>query len=258
MSRKKTEKTKKSKKHKKYYIEFSMAGLFLWGLAILLILAWIFVLGIFVGRDMLPDSIQPLAVYPEPSPKAERKTTEKPVKSAQDMKGNSKIHLFYHNVLVEKKDAAAKSKTDVTKRKTQQKRVKAVKKAKTSITVNSSSHKPEKAIVAASNGKNIRKTGKKKIRPAEKAKKVVQSGTGSKGRYTIQLTSVLNRLEAIKLTNKLVSKGYPAFYTNAVIRGRTYYRVRCGRFLNRAYAKKFRNNLMKKEGISGFITTVEN
>ncbi len=260
MPEKKTKKTKnikKSKKPKKYYIEFSMAGLFLWGLAILLILGWIFVLGIFVGRDMLPDGIQSITGYTKISPKVERPPAKKsPVSVPKD---SNPISLSYHKQLVEKKEAVIKNRINGARHQPSPKHVKTVKKAKTSIEHKTlPSQQVKEARTATLNKKNKKKISKKTVRSTEKAGKPLRSGTKSKGRYTIQLTSVINRLEAIKFTNRLVSKGYPAFYTKAVIRGRTYYRVRCGRFLNRAQAKKFRSRLMKKEGISGFITTVGN
>jgi len=46
---------KGSKKIKKIKIELTPLSLFLWSIFLLFLLAWVFVLGILVERDMLPD-----------------------------------------------------------------------------------------------------------------------------------------------------------------------------------------------------------
>jgi len=53
-------KSRKKKKKKKYKFEFSAASLLLSGLGLFLILAWIFILGILVGRGLIPGIEKPL------------------------------------------------------------------------------------------------------------------------------------------------------------------------------------------------------
>jgi len=59
MARKKTASKKKAKK---YQLEFSLGTMFFWCLGLFFLLAWIFVLGILVGKGMLSHRMENLSV----------------------------------------------------------------------------------------------------------------------------------------------------------------------------------------------------
>jgi septal ring-binding cell division protein DamX len=46
---------------KRYRIELSLASIFLWSAALFVLLAWIFALGVFAGRGILPGGVKTLA-----------------------------------------------------------------------------------------------------------------------------------------------------------------------------------------------------
>ncbi len=58
-------KDKRARGKKKYKIELSGGSLFLGGLALFFVLAWIFVLGILVGRGLIPEKVKKLTRFKE-------------------------------------------------------------------------------------------------------------------------------------------------------------------------------------------------
>ena len=76
-------------------------------------------------------------------------------------------------------------------------------------------------------------------------------------RYTVQLASLGSRDKAEKLINDLVDRGYPAYYYEAVVKGKTYFRVRCGEFSTNREAGRFAEKLTKDMGIKGFVSRFE-
>ena len=66
-----------------------------------------------------------------------------------------------------------------------------------------------------------------------------------------------DKLKAEGLITKLVKQGYPAFYYEVKVRGRVYYRIRCGRFTERPEAADYARKLEKEAGIKGFVSRLE-
>jgi cell division septation protein DedD len=83
-------------------------------------------------------------------------------------------------------------------------------------------------------------------------KKVDQSER--RGMYAVQLASLESEIEAVKIVNRLKDRGYPAYFYKVSINGKIYYRVRCGTFRTESEAKKYKDILAGKEGMSGFIS----
>ena len=59
------------------------------------------------------------------------------------------------------------------------------------------------------------------------------------------------------MINELVNSGYPAYYYETNVNGRMYYRIRCGKFINKADADKLAGEIAKNQGIKGFVSRVE-
>ncbi len=53
--------SRSKKRSKKYQIELTPLSIFLWGGCLFFVLAWIFVLGILVGRGFLPGAVTALS-----------------------------------------------------------------------------------------------------------------------------------------------------------------------------------------------------
>jgi len=73
-------------------------------------------------------------------------------------------------------------------------------------------------------------------------------------RYTIQLASLELASQAEKMSNGLVERGFPAYFYDVKVKGKTYYRVRCGRFATKKEAEAFAEKLKKEAGVKGFVT----
>jgi len=75
--------------------------------------------------------------------------------------------------------------------------------------------------------------------------------------YTLQIASLDNELKAANLAERLNNRGHPAYYYKVNVKGKTYYRVRCGIFNNKEEANDFQRLIAKQERIKGFITKIE-
>jgi len=75
--------------------------------------------------------------------------------------------------------------------------------------------------------------------------------------YTVQLASLGDKQKAEELISRLIDKGYPAYYYEVNVKGRIYYRIRCGRFLERGEAEIYGRKLQKEAGIKGFVSRIE-
>ena len=104
--------------------------------------------------------------------------------------------------------------------------------------------------------KNSRRQKKKNATPARRQKRVVPPETGVT--YTLQLASLEDKAKADKLVSRLKKQGYPAFFYQADVKGKTYYRIRCGNFKNKNEAERFKALLAKKEKMEGLIVKIDN
>ena len=59
------------------------------------------------------------------------------------------------------------------------------------------------------------------------------------------------------MINKLIDRGFDAYYYEVKVRDKTYYRVRCGRFSDRERAKTYARRLADEEGIKGFVSRLD-
>jgi cell division protein FtsN len=92
------------KKKRRYTFEFTFSSLLLSSISLLFILAWVFSLGIMVGRGFLPTSIGVLSSIKE------RVTKDKEKKEIDYPRPIKEEELTFYNQLVDKKDEAKKNK----------------------------------------------------------------------------------------------------------------------------------------------------
>ena len=78
-----------------------------------------------------------------------------------------------------------------------------------------------------------------------------------KAQYTVQVAAMETREAADEMIARLNRKGFPSYYYDVTIGGKTFYRVRCGRFLSRTDAEKHADLLARKEGIKGFVSKLD-
>ena len=233
---------------------------FLWGFCLFFLLAWIFVLGILVGRGFIPGGEFAISEL-----KAQ-------IARLQDIVGSSKVPEKRPQINPETNPELAfyerlsSKKIEVKNRWQPEKDVAAQREEK----------QPDQ--ISLPSGNRIEKGGDAPVeieaRPPLKevqqvAPAVKQEGRTSERlqilnensvpeiRYTVQLASLGDRNKAEKMINDLVDRGYPAYYYEAEVKGKTYFRVRCGEFTSSKDAGKYAEKLAKDTGIKGFVFRVE-
>lgn len=258
MAKKRSKPRKKARK--KYLVEMTSISVFLWGFCLFFLLAWIFVLGILVGRGFIPggesaiselkvqiarlqeivgtnrvqgkrtqkkpDKNPELAFYERlSSKKVEVKNRWQPEKDAalpKEEKEPNKIVAFPENRIEKKGDSPTK------------------------IGMNP----PVQEIP------QVTRPGKQKSKVSDRLQILTES-SAPEIRYTVQLASLGSRSKAEMMINDLVDRGYPAYYYEADVKGKTYFRVRCGEFNTSKDALKYAEKLTKDTGIKGFVFRVE-
>jgi len=216
-----------TKKGKRYHLELSLTSVFLWSLGLFFVLGWIFVLGILVGRGFLPEGVKHLTELTLQITRLQDMVSNKKHSDLEIIKNREKAPKFaFYDELLKKKEETAKTGKPPIKQ-LEKKEV-------------PSQPKPiEKAAI---------------VPPVEeKTVKSVKDGR----KFTVQIASLEDEIQAIRMVNKMVGSGYPAFYLKANVKGKTYFRVRCGRFETRAEAGEFLALLSRREKIKGFVTTID-
>jgi cell division septation protein DedD len=75
--------------------------------------------------------------------------------------------------------------------------------------------------------------------------------------YSVQIAAIVDKGMAEKMAKELVDRGYDAYYYAATINGRKTYRIMCGKFTDRSEALKYHERLKNEFGYNGFISKVE-
>jgi cell division protein FtsN len=239
-------KTKKKNKTKKYHVEFSFTSLLCWILGLFFLLAWIFVLGILVGRGFLPESVRTLSELKAPIAKLQNMVGTKKKTDLEEIKNLDENPRFaFYDELASKKEKTIKRHFSQDKKK-----ISGFKPDKDSS--------EKKVYVSDTEEKqgSEKPDGLPEKNPAP-TQHVTANLPGSEGTYTLQLASLERKSQAEKYTNSLLDRGYPAYFYEADIKGKTYYRVRCGLFKTRKEAQAFATQLAEEENIKGYVTRVE-
>jgi len=97
--------------------------------------------------------------------------------------------------------------------------------------------------------------GGKPATPVVKQEPVVPPSPAVK--YAVQVASLETEAKATNMVNRLTRKGYPAYFYKVFVKGREYFRVRCGTFKTEAEAAKINKRLAEEEKLIGFVQKVE-
>jgi cell division septation protein DedD len=235
----KNSKTKAS--GKRYRLELSRTSFFFWCLGSLFLLAWIFVLGIFVGRGFLPQGVKTLSKLRLPIAKFQDMVGNKKAADLDGIKGldEDPEFEFYDKLSAKKGDVANKSESDTKKAGGQTKLAKHFETDKRSTKKDEIPKKSQSDFVKGGGqtdptiGINATETG---------------------GAYTVQVASLESENKAVRMADRLKKRGYPAYIHEVSIKGKTYYRVKCGTINNRKEAGDFKSLLAQKENINGFVS----
>jgi len=103
---------------------------------------------------------------------------------------------------------------------------------------------------------------KKPAYPPKRRKKDLREREEDKGsktltRYIVQVASLDSEAKATEMVNRLIGQGYPAYSYKVFIKGRRYFRVRCGMFKTKDEAINIKKRLAKNEKLDGLVRKVE-
>jgi cell division septation protein DedD len=235
MARKNSHPRKGAKK--RYQIELSSFSLLLWGFCALFFMAWIFVLGVFVGRGFLPGADSPLTDLKTQVAKLQEMVAKsKRGEPASQTKETIDETLAFYEKLESKKDEAKKldQNQSTSKNGTKQR-----------------SRDRAKGEIPASDSHARAET----LKPGHgDPPSAPPAGTG---RYTLQLASLEEKAKAETMVGDLLKKGHDAYFYEVRVKGKTFYRVRCGRFMTREEADAYAAKLVQSLNIRGFVIKFE-
>jgi len=205
----------------------------MWLLIILFVAAWMFALGIFVGRKTVPvafdiDKLQKeLVVLKQADIEKQRRHAK-----IDSNEANGKINFDYYDKLKDSKNINKRKPVSV--------------KPKTTPVPKKPIKRTKKKVVKTQTGKTSKMTQKEKGVIPERKKKVKKT-------LTIQTASLKDSHDADQMVAQLKKKGYAAYKVMGVIPDKgIWFRVRVGQYENNAEAANTIKRL-KKDGLDAFL-----
>ena len=212
------EKKEKAEKEKKgFCLELSRTALFFWGLGFLIFLGWIFTLGVLAGRGLLPSGAETLSEL--------------------------------RNQIVRLQEMVGQKETGELDK------IKAVQKDASFAFYDELSSKRKAPVVSPRKEPPQEKPQQKSV--AQNNVKTPGPSSPASGLYVVQVASLDREKEASNMVNRLLKKGYRAYHYKIFIKGRSYFRVRCGTFRTRAKALETQRKLAENEHLKGFVQKVK-
>jgi cell division septation protein DedD len=226
---------RKPQEFKKPFLVLNRRKLAGWAVAIFFLCAWMFVLGVLVGRDTAPIKFDIKKLLPKESDSSRQPQAAQPDETPPDavaVKDKTKLG-FYERLPEDQKDI----------------KVPEIKKQLTD------KEKSDSASIAKS-AETSTKTPTQKVAAPEKKKKTAAIVTPKKPSgplYTIQAAAVKKVEDADRLVAKLKKKGYPAYRAIGKVPEKgIWFRIRVGKYPSRSEANKTLQKL-KKLGLKPII-----
>ena len=217
------------KKGKTYRIEMTTASMSLWGVGLFLLLTWIFVLGILVGRGSLPSALKIVpGLEGQVAKWQEMLSRSDSYEFGSEEESNQDLKLSFYQKLSTKKDQA---RGKVPQR-------------------------PEGTVTPETAGDD-RLQGEERIDQKIEALRVELQTKPNKTLYTLQIASLEDKQKADDLMKRLTDLDYPVYLYQVRVNGKRWYRVRCGKFREKEEARSFARKLAKEIKMEGFVSTVE-
>lgn len=241
-----SKKTHPSKKTK-YQIELSSSSLVFWGVCIVFFMGWIFVLGVLVGRGFLPGANSAIAdLKTQVTKLQEMVARNKRVDQKSQAKEDIDSKLGFYDKLESKKEDKRKPFAELPpepskSEKTARPSAAPLADGKADVAKKDSLAKKQDTATSAGS--------EKKVGAEEKV-----SGPF---RYVIQIAALDERARAEDMVRKLSERGVEAYLQEAVVKGKTFYRVRCGKFVTKEEASAYAQKLPKEAGTKWRVINVE-
>jgi cell division protein FtsN len=255
---KKTILPKKSPK-RKYHLEMTSWSIFAWLSFLFLLMSWIFVLGILVGRGLIPESVTAISELRNQLNKLQDRvfSGQKRGQGVQKEEDYDSKLAFYTELSNKEGDEKKRKFPDakpqhLTTEPGEKKQAviqqpppesrpeaspkEAVAKVKTEIS---------KALPDGSPKESAEDVTKKRATPP------LKSG------YTVQVASLQDETKAQQTVERLIKGGYDAYYEKVQIRGKTWYRVRCGKFATKNEGDDYAKRLVGETGLKGLVMKLE-
>jgi cell division septation protein DedD len=226
----------------KYHLEMSSLSLFFWGFCLCFLLAWVFVLGVLVGRGFLPSAVttisdlkaqisglQGIVPHGKTSPPDTQKIEKDP-------------KLAFYEKLSSKKEEVKKKGPNEEKAAKHENSAKA--------TAGPKEEKPAKPE------NSVRGTAEPKMQTAQPTAKPVEKSLGDAGttQYTVQLASLEDKGKAEGMVSRLKTSGFDAYFYEVKIKGKTFYRIRSGKFKTKEEAGIHARKVADRAGINGIVS----
>ncbi len=213
------QKSRPPKKGRKDHFEFSRTSVLFWCLGMFFLLAWIFVLGILVGRGVFPEGIEGLTELKSQIVTLQRMLTREEPPALERVKKRVKQSdrepkFAFYDELGARKEEVPKKQNHL--------------------------------------GGTTPAARKKKGKKQDKQIKAPMTG----GSYALQLASLESEAKAIRMIARLTNQGFPVYSYKVRVKGKVFYRVRCGTFKTRKEANYYKALLAKEEKINGFVIRV--
>jgi SPOR domain len=196
---------------------------FFWGLCLFFLLAWIFVLGILVGRGFIPDGVKSISELKAQIARLQGMLLHNKAPEPEPAKTNFEDPklAFYEDLSIKKKEVARRGQSmEETRKEGEPKAV---------------SHE------------------KKMVQPPSQKK----TPSTSAYRFTIQLASLESSDKAKALTKRVSDKGFQAYYYEVRVKGKSRYRVRSGRFVTSGEAEQYAKEIFNALKIKGFTVKID-
>ena len=234
-----SKKTNPSKKTK-YQIELSSMSLLFWVVCIVFFMGWIFVLGVLVGRGFLPANSAIADLKAQVTKLQDMVARSKRTDQKPQAKEDIDSKLGFYDKLEGRKEDKKKPFSELPPEPAK----------------NEKAVKPPAATVA-----DVKADIAKKESSANKPDLAKSAGPDKKAsapfRYVIQIAALDDKAKAEDMVRKLSGRGVDAFLQETVVKGKTYYRVRCGKFVTKEEANDYAQNLPKEVGKNWRVVNVE-
>ena len=248
---------RKNTEFKKPFIVLTRRKIAGWAFLIFFLCAWMFVLGVLVGRGTAPVKFDIAAIEKkiEASKKDDLGKQQKMPgqKDSATLKDKTKLE-FYEALKENSEDTKV---PDLQEPKVIKPKIeKPAEKAASPKPQATTSQKPASAKAAS------QKAGSQKAKPVKASQKdaptkekvaAVEKTRTAGPKYTIQAASVKNAKDADQLIQKLKKSGYPAYRTIGKVPGKgIWFRVRIGEYNSKTEARRTLDKL-KKQGLKPIL-----
>jgi cell division septation protein DedD len=241
-------------KKNKYQIELSSMSLVFWVVCLVFVMGWIFVLGVLVGRGFLPANTAIADLKAQVTKLQEMVARNKRADQKPQAKEDIDSKLGFYDKLESKKEDKRKPFQDLPPE--PPKSEKPVKPADTTlaevkadIAKKDSLVKKPDAVKGAGPEKKPKETVPEPVKTVEKV--------AGPYRFVIQIAALDEKVKAEDMIRKLSGRGVDAYLQETVVKGKTFYRVRCGKFMTKEEANDYAQNLPKEAGTNWRIVNVE-